>query len=168
VKTGKVETMEKFTFFWSGIFSQWHPSPFEIDGVWYNTAEQWMMAEKARLFGDLETLAKIMSAVDPADQKRYGREVKGFVKKKWDAVARDVVLKGSLAKYGQNPDLKKILFATEGTTLVEASPEDNIWGIGLHKTDSRVQKRETWRGTNWLGDALTKTREILKEKGKRR
>ena len=98
---------EKFTFFWSGVFSQWHPSLFQIDGVYYNTAEQFMMAEKARLFGDLETLAKIMSAADPREQKAYGREVKGFIKEKWDAIARDVVLRGSIAKYEQNPNLLK-------------------------------------------------------------
>jgi ribA/ribD-fused uncharacterized protein len=73
--------MEKFTFFWSGPFSQWHPSPFQIDGIHYNCAEQWMMAEKARLFGDEETERKIMFAVMPQDQKKYGRQVKDFDKK---------------------------------------------------------------------------------------
>jgi hypothetical protein len=155
---------EKFTFFWSGVFSQWHPSLFQIDGVYYNTAEQFMMAEKARLFGDLETLAKIMSAADPREQKAYGREVKGFIKEKWDAIARDVVLRGSIAKYEQNPNLLKELMATEGTTLVEASPEDRIWGIGLRKNDSRAKSRDTWLGTNWLGQCLTEAREILKKK----
>jgi ribA/ribD-fused uncharacterized protein len=152
---------EEFTFFWSGPFSQWHPSPMEIDGVWYNCAEMYMMAEKARLFKDDETLAKIMSAVDPSDQKRYGREVKGFDKEKWDAVAKDIVYKGSMAKYTQNPDLKRDLLATVGTTLVEASPKDNIWGIGLAKTDSRALDRSTWRGKNWLGETLTKVRDDI-------
>jgi ribA/ribD-fused uncharacterized protein len=159
--------MEKFTFFWSGPFSQWHPSPFEIDGVSYNCCEQWMMASKARLFNDQETLKKIMSAVMPSDQKRYGREVRGFDKEKWDAVARDFVYQGNYAKFTQNPDLESVLMATVGTTLVEASPEDCIWGIGLRKTDPRAKDRKTWRGTNWLGEMITKVREdLLKEKSK--
>jgi len=157
--------MEKFTFFWSGPFSQWHPSPFQIDGVYYNCAEQWMMIEKARLFGDKETERKIMSAVMPRDQKEYGRQVRGFDKAKWDAAAREIVFRGSYAKYTQNEDLKRELLATEGTTLVEASPEDCIWGIGLRKDDPRAKNRATWRGTNWLGETLTKVREAIKGTG---
>ena len=102
-----------------------------------------------------------MAAIDPSDQKRYGREVKGFDKDKWDAVARDVVYKGSMAKYTQNHDLKRDLLATVGTTLVEASPKDNIWGIGLAKSDPRAQDRSTWKGKNWLGETLTKVREDI-------
>jgi len=158
--------MEKFTFFWSGTFSQWHPSAFTIDGVTYNCAEQYMMGEKARLFGDETRLGMIMSAVDPSDQKRYGRQVTSFNKEKWDAVAREAVYRGSYAKYAQNSDMLKELLATEGSTLVEASPEDNIWGIGLRKSDPRAHDRKTWKGTNWLGEALTKVRDrILAGKG---
>jgi len=158
--------MEKFTFFWSGPFSNWYPSPFEIDGVTYNCTEQHMMAEKARMFGDTESLDRIMSAVDPSDQKRYGRQVKGFDKDKWDAAARDIVYKGCYAKFTQHGGLKQTLLSTAGTTLVEASPKDRIWGIGLHKGDPRAQKRETWAGTNWLGEVLTKVREKILEEEK--
>jgi len=153
--------MEKFTFFWSGPFSQWHPSPFHLDDEWYNCAEQYMMAEKARLFGDLEALKKIMSAVDPADQKRYGREVKKFELVQWNRYAKNFVYGANLAKFTQNEDLKQELLATAGTTLVEASPEDTVWGIGLRKDDPRAQSRETWLGTNWLGEVLTKVREDI-------
>jgi len=158
--------MEKFTFFWSGPFSNWHPSPFHIDNIWYNSGEQWMMAEKAKLFGDKETLAKIMSAVDPREQKAYGRQVKNFDKAKWSAEAPERVFKGCLAKFEQNEDLKKIILSTVGTTLVEASPEDKIWGIGLRKDDPRAQSRETWLGTNWLGETLMRVRDVLVEKEK--
>lgn len=154
---------EKFTFFWSGPLSQWHPSPFEIDGITYNCAEHYMMAEKARLFGDEARLKMIMSAVDPSDQKRYGKMVVPFEKEKWNDVARDVVYRGSYAKYTQNPDLKKQLLNTAGTTLVEASPKDNIWGIGLSKDDPRSRDRSTWLGTNWLGETLTKVRDKMLE-----
>jgi hypothetical protein len=157
---------EKFTFFWSGPFSQWHPSPFQIDGIWYNCAEQYMMAEKAKLFGDNETHQRIMSSTEPYDQKRYGRMVQNFNPKIWEKQARDIVYRASYAKYTQNEYLKKELLATAGTTLVEASPEDRIWGIGLRKTDVRAQKRETWAGTNWLGEILTKVRDKIIEESK--
>jgi len=157
--------MEKFTFFWSGPFSNWHPSPFEIDGVWYNCSEQYMMAEKARLFNDKVNLAKIMASPDPSDQKAYGRLVQGFDKAKWESVAKDVMYKGCLAKFSQDRGLKVVLLATEGTTLVEASPEDRIWGIGLSKNDPRAKDRAQWRGTNWLGETLNKVRDYLKSVG---
>jgi ribA/ribD-fused uncharacterized protein len=137
------------------------------DGVWFNCVEQWMMAEKARLFNDDATLAKIMSAVDPREQKAYGRQVKNFDKTIWDRVARDVVYKGCYAKFTQNYNHKLKLIATAGTTLVEASPEDIIWGIGLKKDDPRAKDRSKWRGTNWLGETLTRVREdIMKEQTK--
>lgn len=156
---------EQFTFFWGGPFSQWHPSPFEIDGVAYNCAEQYMMAEKARLFGDTEMEARIMASPEPSDQKRFGRMVKGFVMDIWIQHAKDIVYKGGYAKYTQNPDLRKVLMDTDGTTLVEASPKDRIWGIGLHKSRPEAKRRSTWRGTNWLGEILTKVREDLRERG---
>ena len=143
--------MEKFTFFWSGPYSNWHPSPFQIDNVWYNCGEQWMMKQKANLFGDAETGAKIMSAVDPREQKAYGRQVKNFDKAKWDAVARDLVFKGCFAKFDQNEDLKKTLLSTVGTTLVEASPEDKIWGIGLRKgpvPGNMARHKLAWRNAH--------------------
>jgi hypothetical protein len=134
---------------------------FVIDGVTYNCAEQYMMAEKARLFGDKATERKIMSTSDPADQKRWGREVKNFNADKWNNVAKDIVFRASMAKFTQDDALKAILLATAGTTLVEASPEDTIWGIGLAKDDPRAQSRSTWKGKNWLGATLTKVRQSL-------
>lgn len=156
--------MEKFTFFWRGPFSQWHPSPFQVKDVTYNCAEQYMMAQKALMFGDFITRNTILSAVDPSDQKRYGRQVANFDQNAWDTEARKIVFEGNHAKFTQNEDLKQLLLATEGTTLVEASPKDRIWGIGLAKDDPRVQSRDTWLGTNWLGETLTKVREMIGNK----
>jgi len=154
---------EQFEFFWSGPFSQWHPSTFVIDGVTYNCAEQYMMAEKARLFGDTTREAMIMASSVPSDQKRYGRMVKGFDNDKWLANAFDIVKRASRAKYSQNTLLLKTLLATGTKTIVEASPEDRLWGIGLRKADPRAQRRETWRGKNWLGQVLTEVREELRK-----
>lgn len=153
--------MEKFTFFWSGPFSQWHPSSFEINDIIYNCAEQYMMAEKALMFADYGMRTRILHAANPADQKRYGRQVANFNLEAWNKEAKKIVFNGNYAKFTQNDDLKKTLLATHGTTLVEASPKDCIWGIGLSKNDSRALKRETWLGTNWLGETLTKVREKI-------
>jgi hypothetical protein len=35
-----------------GFLSQWYASPFEVDGVTYQTPEMWMMIHKAKVFGD--------------------------------------------------------------------------------------------------------------------
>lgn len=154
---------EKFTFFWNGPFSQWYPSTFVVDGVTYNCAEQYMMAQKALLFKDLTAHAKIMSTDSPKEQKKMGREVRNFQVHKWEKRAKQVVKDGNLAKFGQNPDLKQVLLETEGTTLVEASPYDKIWGIGLAEDDPKAQDRSQWQGENWLGEVLTQVREELKE-----
>lgn len=157
---------EKFYFFLKERpFTQWARSLFVVDGVQYTHAEQYMMAEKARLFKDEEMLKKIMKAEHPKEQKELGRQVRGFDKKKWEAVAKDVVFRGNMAKFSQNEDMREKLFSTAGTTLVEVNPEDPIWGIGLSVTDPRCLSRETWRGKNWLGEILTKVREeLLKER----
>lgn len=156
---------EQFTFFWDGPFSQWEPSEFEVNDVTYNCAEQYMMAEKARMFGDEDTLDRIMEEDSPREQKKLGRSVKGFNAERWNARARDIVYEGNYAKFTQNPDLLDKLMATRGTTLVEASPYDCIWGIGMSETDDGVTDRNNWRGTNWLGEVLTGLREDLVDEG---
>ena len=120
-------TTEKFTFFLHGPFCQWFRSPFVIDGINYCTAEQYMMAEKARLFGDVEILGRILAAHDPMDQKALGRKVKGFDQRIWESKARDIVKTANLAKFSQSPALLAVLARSAGTTLVEASPFDKIW-----------------------------------------
>lgn len=155
-------SQERFVLFWKGPFSQWARSVFELNGFRYVNAEQYMMAEKARFFGDKEIEIKIMESRNPREIKRLGREVRNFDKQKWDSVARDVVYRGNHAKFFQNPDLYEHLMDTGEATLVEASPYDEIWGIGLNEYDPLTQSRETWRGTNWLGEVLTKVRNDLR------
>jgi ribA/ribD-fused uncharacterized protein len=161
----------KFTLFWAGPFSQWHFCQFTIGGVTYNCAEQFMMAEKARLFGDKDSEALIMAAAHPRDQKYLGRNVKNFDKAKWEEIQPNgkpycwnVVYKGNYAKFDQNKGLLEELVKTQGTVLVEASPYDTIWGIGLGEDHPDASDRTKWKGTNWLGEVLTKLREdILRE-----
>lgn len=160
---------ERFSFFWKGsVFSNWHMRPMVVDDVRYNCGEQFMMAEKARLFGDSianhgEKSAEhlIMQATAPGVQKALGKAVKGFVESVWKANDVAIVRRGLLAKAEQHPDIYEQLMATEGTTLVEASPYDRIWGIGLAADDRRALDRRQWRGENKLGFAWTDVREEL-------
>jgi ribA/ribD-fused uncharacterized protein len=152
---------EEMVLFWNGPFSQWYPSEFEINGIQYNCCEQYMMAEKARLFGDEDTLKEIMETDSPREQKKLGRQVSDFDQSKWEEIAQEVVYQGNLAKFSQNPDLKEILFSTQDKILVEASPYDKIWGIGLSADDPRAEDRSQWLGTNWLGEALSQVRSDL-------
>jgi hypothetical protein len=152
---------EQFTFFWGGPFSQWHKSNFTVCGIKYNCAEQFMMAEKARLFKDKISELAILAERNPREQKALGRKVTNFDLDIWQKNAKLIVYRGSLAKYSQDKELLATLMATKGTTLVEASPYDKIWGIGLLEGDPNTLSRDTWQGLNWLGEILTQVREDL-------
>jgi ribA/ribD-fused uncharacterized protein len=163
-----VTDAERFTFFWGHRDGAPHPEcsqfflrPMRIENEAFNCCEQWMHWRKALLFGDAPVAAAILAEPDPARQKALGRQVAGFAPQAWAAVARDVVLRGNLAKFSQHPDLLDRLRETCGTTLVEAAPNDAVWGIGLARTDPRAAHRDQWRGTNWLGEILTEVRVAL-------
>ena len=144
-------------------FSQWYDIYFEVDGVQYHTTEQYMMASKARLFGDEDTWNEIMNAYSPAEYKKLGRKVKGFDATIWDEKKLDIVVEGNKAKFSQNPDLKEFLHATRDAILVEASPYDKIWGIGLDREAALNSRIEDWNGENLLGCALMEVRDWLKD-----
>jgi ribA/ribD-fused uncharacterized protein len=151
-----------FFFFWSGPFSQWAIRPIMIEGVKYNCNEQYMMAEKARLFKDDFCLREIMKATDPAHQKAWGRKVQNFEKTAWDSIAREVVYRANYAKFTQHPEMKKLLMDTGDLVIVEASPVDKIWGIGLRETSPRAMDPKQWNGTNWLGEAIMRVRDDIR------
>lgn len=152
---------EDFIFFWGGVYSQWCPSKFKIDGVDYNCAEQYMMAKKALLFDDKEMHDEIMSLANPAWQKDCGKRVKNFDKEIWEKHCRKYVYDGNYAKFTQNPRMLRELLATGDKEIVEASPQDTIWGIGLHETNPLAWNKATWQGTNWLGEAIMQVRTTL-------
>lgn len=157
-----VTEREGFVFFWSGWPSQWHPSPFSVEGVAYTCAEQFMMAEKARLFGDEATLKAILATQSPREHRALGRKVTPFDNARWTAACQEIVYRGNLARFEQNADLRELLLATGDSTLVEASPTDRIWGIGLAADDPRATQRSAWPGKNWLGEALMRVRADLR------
>jgi ribA/ribD-fused uncharacterized protein len=155
--------MEKFTFFYrtESPFSQWHPAEFEWNGLPFNCAEQFMMYQKAILFKDEEMAEKILLAKSPVEQKQLGRMIRNFHKEEWELHCKQFVYDGNYAKFTQNLHLLEALLKTKGTTLVEASPTDRIWGVGLSESSSQIRNRKTWKGTNWLGEVLTNLREDL-------
>ncbi|MCL4301769.1 MAG: NADAR family protein [Anaerolineae bacterium] len=144
--------------------SQWWVSSFEVNGILYPTAEHYMMAEEARLFGDELTAEKILSASHPEVAKKLGREAKGFDEAKWVEHRFEIVVRGNEAKFGQNAELKQFLLTTGQRVLVEASPVDRMWGIGLAEDNPKAANPEQWRGLNLLGFALMKVRSRLVSK----
>lgn len=143
-------------------FSQWYHRWFTVDGHRYNCMEQYMMSEKARLFKDKEMLIAILGESDQAKIKAYGRQVKGFDPEIWHKHCIDIVFKGNYAKFTQNEDLKQYLLATGDKVLVEASPTDTIWGIGMRAT-AKAKDHRNWRGQNLLGYTLTRVKQQIME-----
>lgn len=161
-----------YLFFWGhtpknglvadkSCFSQWFSSLFIVDKVGYYTAEHWMMMQKAKLFNDKDALQKMLTIVKPGAIKALGREVRNFDKVTWEAHAYDIVVEGNWHKFSQNEQLKTFLLNTGNKVIVEASPNDIIWGIGLSQDVREAMNPSTWRGTNWLGFALMEVRDKL-------
>ncbi|TLP60339.1 NADAR family protein [Parasedimentitalea maritima] len=154
---------EKYHFYWSGPFSQWSHSQFVHSEQQFQTAEQAMMYEKAVLFGDHDIAAQILSEGDPGRQKALGRRVRGFDETHWDKNKVRIVTEINRSKFGQNKGLRRKLFHTIPLQLVEASPVDTIWGIGLDAADAHQTPPELWPGQNLLGKILTQVRKELVE-----
>ena len=155
--------MNAFTFFFTekSPFSQWYRCAFTVEGIAFNCAEQFMMHGKATLFGDDEVARQILAADHPKQHKALGRKVAPFVDATWIAKRIEIVKAGSRAKFTQNAELCALLLATKGTELVEASPFDRIWGIGLAATSPFALDPTKWRGQNLLGKILTELRDEL-------
>jgi len=192
-----MRSTDTHVFFWSGPFSNWHrANPFSgaaaLDDLLprlaqlnvahpgrndpltlalanhrYNCGEQWMMATKAWLFGDLVRLNSILAASGPRDQKALGRAVTPFVPEIWDSVCVDVVVAGSIPRFEANPGPRVQLLATDSRVLVEGSPHDRVWGVGLRWDDPEIEDPRNWRGRNLLGIALVRTRNTLRDRGHR-
>ncbi|MFD5571938.1 NADAR family protein [Streptomyces cadmiisoli] len=146
----------------SSCLSQWWPSPFTVDGVEYATAEHWMMAAKARLFEDPEGERRVLAAAHPSQAKNAGRLVRGFDDSVWRRERFRIVAEGSAHKFRAHADLREFLLNTGQRVLVEASPVDRVWGIGLAADDEAASDPTRWRGPNLLGFALMEARERLR------
>ena len=162
----------KYVFFWGhtpkvpgrtdqSCLSNWFPAKFTVDGVAYPTTEHYMMAEKARLFGDTSICAQILTANSPGAAKSLGRKVSGFDEMLWRESRMEIVIAGNEAKFAQNEGMGELLRGTGSKVLVEASPRDRIWGIGMGKDNEHAQNPAHWKGLNLLGFAIMEVRERL-------
>ncbi len=154
---------EDFIYFWGNQspFSNWYKIDFEVDNITFNCSEQYMMYHKALLFKDHTIAEQILNTKNQKKKKALGRKVSNFNAIIWEEKCREIVYEGNKQKFSQNEDILNDLFETKGKTLVEASPVDAIWGIGLAENDPRAKTRHTWRGKNWLGEVLTQLRDDL-------
>ena len=162
----------KYLFFWGhqpqadgsigkGVLSQWWQEPFEADGELYASAEHYMMAGKATLFGDLEMRDAILRASHPAEAKKLGRKVRGFEGDRWQAHRFEIVTSGNVAKFGASAAMRDYLLGTGDRVLVEASPRHRIWGVGLSANHADAESPSAWRGLNLLGFGLMEARARL-------
>lgn len=154
-----------FLFFWGNDpdkpYSQWYPSPFQQGGNVFHTAEHWMMYHKAITFHDVEAAQTILGNSDPAFAKRQGRLLKEYNDDIWNKIKYHIVRQGNVLKFSL-PQFKPILLATGEQILVEASPFDKVWGIGLGVEDEDCANPENWKGENLLGYAIMEARDIIK------
>ena len=159
----------KFVFFWklghkNEEFSNWYPCDFIIEGIRYFCVEQYMMAKKALLFDDIAVYQQIMKSLDPSECKNLGKIVKGFDPAVWDKCKYEIVYNANYAKFHQNDKLKKKLIATGRAVMVEASPLDKIWGIGMSADDPKAKHPNMWSGENLLGSILMEIRDQVKNR----
>lgn len=143
------------------VFSNWHRCHFTYRGFTFTSVEQFMMLAKAKLFADEKSARAIMATSDPAQQKAIGRKVAGFDQAAWEEKRESIVFVGCREKFAQNRALRSVLLASNPTILVEASPWDRIWGVGLKADDPGIADPDRWRGLNLLGVTLMKVRDVL-------
>jgi hypothetical protein len=153
---------DKYVFFWGSEFSNWFECRFKYKNLNFYNSEQAFMWEKAVFFGDMTIAAQVLKTPNPRDNKALGRKIKGFDAGKWLIDGYPYMIAVNMAKFSQNSRLKAILLSTGDKIIVEASPYDTIWGIGLHWEDDKVLDEKNWRGMNLLGKALMEIREKLR------
>ncbi|GHC48462.1 NADAR family protein [Roseibacillus persicicus] len=158
----------KYLFFWGhsaqegsitkACLSQWYPASFQVSGINYPSTEHFMMAEKARLFNDEPIRQRILSCQSPAEAKKLGRQIANFDEQVWQQNRFKIVVTGNVAKFSQNQKLGDFLKQTQKRILVEASPRDKIWGIGMAQSNPDAENPLLWKGPNLLGFALMSAR----------
>lgn len=175
IEWAKKQEQPDFLFFWGDtgteldvidqkVFSQWYYSPFSEDGITYPTAEHYMMAKKALLFDNMNIYNQILNSKEPQVAKMLGRSIEGFKQDVWNQHKFDIVYQGNILKFSQNKKLLDYLLSTEEKIIVEASPYDTIWGIGLGEKDPKAKNIETWNGENLLGFVLMEARDFFRKK----
>lgn len=154
------QTQAGFTFFFSRDcpLSNFYPATFTINGHTFNCAEQFIQHSKAVLFNDQKTAQDIIHEPLPEKQKQLGRQVTNFNAKLWEDSIQKIVTRGLAQKFEENNDLKTFLRNTGSNELVEASPRDTLFGIGLGMSNEAKTDKSKWRGKILQGQMLQKIR----------
>jgi len=139
-------------------------SPFVHQGMQYNCSEQYMMYQKARLFKDFDVAEMIMEQSHPRKQKFLGRQVRGYDDAIWMAECQNTMVPGLVSKFTQDTYCLNTMLDTGDKIIVEASPMDKIWGIGLSEKDPRALDQSKWLGQNLLGKVLMRVRDEINNK----
>lgn len=152
---------DKYVAFWGGCFSNFFPCQFWLEGKLWTTSEKYFMWKKAVTFGDNETAEKIIKLDSPREIKKLGRQVKNFSSEVWDKVKVDIMYAGVNAKFTQDAECNDCIKEFQNQKFVEGSPDDTIWGVGIHYQDENVFDESKWRGQNLLGNILTRVRDEI-------
>ncbi len=164
-----MKKIDNYLFFYGGkdgIYSNWYKSEFSdpLKGFKFSTSEQAFMWYKADFFWDLEAKSSLQNLnLHPKEAKEIGRGIKRYNETLWKTVRFGYMVYVNYLKFSQDENLKKQLLETKGLTLVEASPYDNVWGIGLglDTPDYILELPDNWKGQNLLGKALMEVRDLL-------
>ncbi len=174
-------TTDTHVFFYSKgtIYSNWHRTPCQfkdpLNGdITFDSSEQAFMWWKAVFHQDLRIASLIEKETNPAQVKAWGREIKGYNDKAWECVRLGYMQYVCLLKFQQNPKWAEQLKATGDRILVEASPVDEVWGVGLDVQEAAsaadlymsrngydIPEQIPWTGRNLLGQALMTVRGLL-------
>lgn len=150
-------------YFWGSIFSNFHPIDFIHQNNEFANSEQAFMWRKAVFFKDFDTALKILETTNPQEAKSLGRKVKYYDDIKWNQIREQIMYEVNIDKY-ENKELQKLLLSTNNLIIVESSPVDKIWGVGLSKEDPRILDENNWKGLNLLGKVLMKVREYYENR----
>lgn len=145
-----------------GFLSNWYLSPFDLDGIHYSSMEQYIMCQKCILFGDHATAKKVLLTDDPSEQQKLGKLCSGYINSVWAGARQAIAMRGLLAKFSQNADLKELLLDTRDAYLVECAHSDKIWACGIRLHEHERFDATKWTGQNILGFALMAVRETIK------
>ena len=155
-------TTKTHLYFWSGLFSNWYPAQCEFMGIQFDTSEHLFMYLKAFHFKDEHTATLIRECHHPAEAKKFGRLIKGYDDAEWTKVRYGAMVNAVQCKFNHNPALRLQLLDTDNLILVEASPYDKVWGVGLAKENDAILDEKNWLGENLLGKALMEVRNVYR------
>jgi ribA/ribD-fused uncharacterized protein len=159
----KITDTHLFFYKTKECFSNFYKAQFVYMDKTFPTSEHAFMWAKAKYFDAHDYADKILETPDPMDAKYLGRLVPNYKEDVWDTVREEFMFQACLAKFSQNEGCKSCLLGTGDRILVEASPTDKIWGIGLDENNPEIYITERWQGRNLLGIVLMRVRDELRK-----